>query len=823
MKQATRMGLDHHLDGADGRLRPALVRAEAAHALVNIPKPHRLTPSASEAGRALPLRLKTFYSQAVSRERDCGLAFLFLPVAIGGGAGLFYMSPTDPILFIIGAGLLIALFLAALSRQNHLAAARGAIFVAALFVGALAAGIEQQRGAVLLDSDVTTRITGRVEAREFDGQGRVWYVVDLVSTVDPEIRRPPARVRVVARAPHEPVPVGALISGRARLSSPSGPVMPGGYDFAFKAFVDGIGAHGFFYSAPESAASTERHASLVQSLKLRLRRVREQISMRIRTVLPGDPGGVAAALTVSDRRGISKPTQDALRGTGLAHILAISGLHMALAAGTLYIGLRKGLVLFPTLVEAVPVKKIAAIGALLTATAYLLISGGSVATQRAWVMLAIMLVAVLADRSALTMRNVALAAIVIIVLTPSAVVGPGFQMSFAATAALISAYAALANRARDRPQAVPGLFGRLMPVRWFIALVKIMLGLAITSLVAGLATGLFSAHHFHRVAGHGLLANVLAMPLVTLVVMPAGLAAMLLMPFGLDALPLQIMGRGIEVVIAVASYVDSLGGNVTVGQIPLAATAAASAGFVILVFLRSWLRLSGAVLIALGAALALPPLAEPGPDILISEDGKLVALAGPEGLASNAARPSAFVFQQWQAALRSPPHSPPANYPQTAADDAEKVKLLDGLLASAAAAPSRFHCAGRGICAAIHHQAKLIAINQAALIGAACDRADVVVVAIPVHMRTCRSGAVLVTARNLRRSGAMTLSILDSSPVSAEDPSEARSLGNWSLDNTDQKLKRPKFRIKTTLKGVVRPWMVQRSYNWRTRSYDLPQ
>ncbi|AKI00824.1 ComEC/Rec2-related protein [Hoeflea sp. IMCC20628] len=818
MKQATRMGLNHHMDGADRPLRPAQMRADAAPALVSLPEPHRLTPLGRSAVRAAPQRLRGALSQAASRERDCGLAFLFLPVAMGGGAGLFYMSPTDPDLFIVGAGMLIALLLAALSRQNHIAAARCATFLAALLAGALAAGIEQQRGAVLLDSDVTTRIDGRVDAREFDGQGRVWYLIDLVSTADPEIRRPPARVRVVARAPHQPVPVGALISGRARLSSPSGPVMPGGYDFAFKAFVDGIGAHGFFYSTPETAAPTLRQTGLVHLLKLRLRTVREQISMRIRTVLPGDPGGVAAALAVSDRRGISKATQDALRATGLAHILAISGLHMALAAGTLYIGLRKGLALFPTLVEAFPVKKIAAIGALLTATAYLLISGGSVATQRAWVMLAVMLIAVLADRSALTMRNVALSAIVIIVLTPSAVVGPGFQMSFAATAALIAAYAVFAGRARDRPVSAPGLLGGSMPVRWFVALARLMLGLAITSLVAGVATGLFSAHHFHRVAGHGLLANLLAMPLVTLVVMPAGLAAMLLMPFGLDAMPLQLMGRGIEGVIAMANYVDSLGGNITVGQIPLAATATAGAGLVFLVFLRSWLHLSGAVLIALGIALALPPLARPGPDILISEDGKLVALVGPETLASNAARPSAFVFEQWQAALRSPPHLPPANYPQAAADDVEKVKLLDGLLAAAVGAPSRFHCAGRGICAAMHHQARLIAINQAALIGAACDRADVVVVAIPVHMRTCRSGAVLVTSRSLRRSGAMTLTILARPSAAAEDQSEDLSGGG----RVGKTMKRPEFRIRTALQGIVRPWTIQRYYDWRTRSYDLP-
>ena len=380
-------------------------------------------------------------------------------------------------------------------------------------------------------------------------------------------------------------------------------------------------------------------------------------------MLPGDPGGIAAALAVSDRRGISKPTVDALRATGLAHILAISGLHMALAAGTLYVGVRKSLALFPGLVEAWAVKKFAAVGAIMTATAYLLISGGSVSTQRAWIMLTVMLVAVLADRSALTMRNVALAAIVIILVSPSAVVGPGFQMSFAATAALISAYAAISRRNRTNSSS-PGIgWAGSVPVRALVFTTKALLGLAITSLVAGLATGLFSAHHFHRVAGSGLLANLLAMPVVTLVVMPSGLLAMLTMPLGLDAWPLQIMGQGLEAVVAVANYVHNLGGDVTAGQIPMLSTLISGTGFVILVFLRSWLRLAGLVMIGLGLTLAVSLSVSSTPDILISERGNLVGLASPSALASNAARPSAFVFAQWQTAMRGLPHLSPVTIP----------------------------------------------------------------------------------------------------------------------------------------------------------------
>ncbi|WP_417435912.1 ComEC/Rec2 family competence protein [Hoeflea sp.] len=822
MMQAKREGFEREPVGAFGAVKPAAGPHADPAAPVVLRQAKRLsTPPLVRHEESSATRLRKGFAAAVSAEKDHGLAFLFLPVAMGAGAGLFYMAPTDPALVFVAAGLMVALLVAGLSREHHITSARCAGYLAALFAGALASGIEVHNGALLLDSDVTTTITGTVQAREFDPDGRVRYLVRLASTADPQIRRPPLRVRLSARSSHMVLPVGAKISGRARLSAPSGPVKPGGYDFAFRAFVDRIGAQGYFYRAPVeatvSSSRAETAAGWIQSFGLGLRSMREDVSARIREVLPGDPGGIAAALAVSDRRGISKPVVEALRATGLAHILAISGLHMALAAGTLYIGIRKGLAVFPALVEAWPVKKIAAVGAMLTATAYLLISGGSVSTQRAWVMLTIMLVAVLADRPALTMRNVALAAMVIILISPSAVVGPGFQMSFAATAALISAYAAIALRARDRSAAPGGSASGSVPRRWLAFAAKALLGLAVTSLVAGLSTGLFSAHHFHRVAGNGLLANLLAMPLVTFVVMPAGLLAMLLMPFGLDAWPLKIMGQGLEGVIAAANYVHGLGGDFSVGQIPLTATLIAGTGFVILVFLRSRLRLAGLALIAVGLMFTLPPMAGPRPDILISETGDLVGLSSPSGLASNAARPNSFVFGQWQTAMRGAPHLPPVAEPkmESGSDPGAATEpvaaILERLLAAATLRPSRFQCAGRGTCVAIHAGAAIVAIDQAALIGAACDRADLVVVAIPVYMSACRSGAMLITSRSLRRSGSLAIT------VNREAQSAAGGQGGY------QKTKaRPRFKVNAALQGVIRPWTVQRYYEWRTGKFDLP-
>lgn len=814
----------------------------------------RPTFAAASAPGTVALLVQAARDQWTS-EKDRGLGFLMLPVAMGLGAAIFFMAARDPPLILIVIGLLVGWAVAVLARANNPAAAQFGALAAAVFAGALAAAIEVSRGPVLLDSDVTTRIVGQVMAREFDDKGRVRYLIRVTSTAEPQIRRPPPQVRLVARASHDPVPVGGLISGRARLSSPSGPVLPGGYDFAFRAFIDGIGAHGFFYQAPERVSMEKEAAKSGKSPKLELRDLRERIAARIRSVLSGDAGGIAAALAVSDRRGITEATVEALRATGLAHILAISGLHMALASGLLYVGLRLLMACFPSVAEGWPVKKIAAVGALMTATAYLLISGGSVPTRRAWVMLSVMLIAVVFDRPALTMRNVALAALVIIIISPSAVVGPGFQMSFAATAGLIAAYAAISRRLADPERRFrPSALTVLVP-RWLAFVFKAALGLAITSLVAGLATGLFSAYHFHRVAAYGLLANLLAMPLVTLVVMPAGLAAMLLMPLGLDQAPLQVMGLGLEGVISVAYFVERLGGDIQVGLVPLHATAISGAGFVILVFLSSRLRLAGLGLIALGMVSASPTLAPPRPDILVSEDGRLVGLYGPLGLASNATRPSDFTFGQWQTALGRAPHLAPQmhNALRMPAEDTESqdgqmqdaqpqdfgALVLDPLIAMTRQETSRFQCASRGICAAWHLQALIVAIDRPELIGPACDRADLLIVSIPVRMTSCRSGATLITARTLRRSGSLAIRVshgtgavgpaqhLTDAPRHEQGESMAPVAGNvhaserWLAEPIERKA-RPFFGIEAALADIVRPWTIQRYYDWRTRGFDLP-
>lgn len=733
------------------------------------------------AGERLLAPARREVTVALRQEADYGRGFLWVPVSMAVGAALWFCAPYAvalwPILLLTAASGVGALVWA--DRPGPRLAL---VVVFAGLLGCVAAAFETWRhGTILLDGEVTTRIVGTVVDRDIDARGHRRYTILVEQTREPTIHRPPQKVRVLARGGHESIAIGDRISGLARLQPPSGPALPGTFDFAFNAYFQGIGAFGFFYGAPQRFQSTEvvAHRGFAMAARLRLERLRESIADRIRTVLPGEAGAFAAALTVADRRMMSAETVEALRASGLAHVLAISGLHMALVAGTVFFAMRIGFGLFPVMAQSFPVKKWAAATALLVATAYLLLSGASVSTQRAWIMLAIVLTAVMIDRPALTLRNVALAAICIILLTPSAVLGPGFQMSFAATAALIAVYSWW--RDRDNP---PGHSGN-SSVRWVRTILAFVIGLAVTALVAGLATAPFATYHFHRIASMGLIANVAAMPIVTFVVMPFGLIALLLMPFGLDDWPYQVMGVGLDAVLSVARAVEGLGGMVVTGRVPDVVFLKLVAGLLLLVLLRSRLRWFGVPVIAV--ALLYPSFgSEPtGSELLISEDGRLVSLVHAKALATNRARPPGFVMDQWQRALRRPVHIGPGRLEEDGWNfDGKDIENR-----------AIFLCRKGALCLSRTASGRAVAVlEDLSLLGPACDRADIVVTNRHITLDACRSGALLVTGRMLRQIGSVELIApsLDGHP-----------------------------RAVAAIEAGSRAWTIHRAYDWRSRTFRI--
>ncbi len=248
----------------------------------------------------------------------------------------------------------------------------------------------------------------------------------------------PARVRVAVRKGTAP-DVGDFVAFKAHLAPPLAPLRPGGYDFARDMYFAGIGGSGYVLGkikvepVPHPPGLWLRAAAVVDA-------VRENINRRIHAMLPGDRGSIASALITGKRNAISAPVSDAFYVSSLAHVLAISGYHMAVVAGIAFFFMRAGLALIPSLASRRPIKKWAAAGALLTAAFYLVLSGASVSTQRAFIMIAIVLIGVMLDRPALTFRTIAIAAFAVLLLAPQSIVHPSFQMSFAAALALIAAY-----------------------------------------------------------------------------------------------------------------------------------------------------------------------------------------------------------------------------------------------------------------------------------------------------------------------------------------------------------------------------------------------
>ncbi|CDX17985.1 ComEC/Rec2-like protein [Mesorhizobium sp. ORS 3324] len=675
---------------------------------------------------------------AATTELDRGIGFLLVPVFLAAGVIVYFSLNTEPDLYRPPAAVALMAVCAAISRswpKTHL------LFMAALFcaLGFVAAKVETWRVATpILGSDIQTRLTGRVVIAEEMANGRVRLTIDLVSTAHPKLRYAPDRVRLSARRIPPELKAGSLVTGYARLLPPTGPVRPDSYDFSFDSYFSGIGASGFFLGDPKVVPSTDpRGGTRVASA---IENARENIADHIRTSVGGPEGEIAAALIVGVRAGIPDDVNEAMRRTGIYHIISISGLHMALVAGTIMLLLRGAFALFPDFSSRRPVKKYAAAIALVSIAAYLVISGVVVAAERSFIMLAVMLVAVLFDRAALTMRNLAVSAIAVILVSPHEVVGPSFQMSFAATAALVGAYAGWADYRAGIVRAPPAK-------RSFLRFLSRKLavgagGAALTSIIAGSATALFAIWHFQRVSPLSLLANVAIMPIVT-VVMFLAVASALMMPFGFDGPFLYLMGKGLTAMIAISAWISERSPVDAVGLISIQSVLLATIALVIATMATTWLRLA-AVPFALAGLLTIPQVRTP--DVLISEDAHLVAMPiGGGELAVNRASSNEFTTDNWKRALKAETIVPPETFAKGAMDIADPVDLPAG---------SPFYCTG-DLCIGRHPSGALVALAENRdSARPACGFADLIVINDATAYNPCRDARVLVvTKRQLARDG----------------------------------------------------------------------
>jgi competence protein ComEC len=564
----------------------------------------------------------------------------WIAVAYGAGIVLYFTADHEPVWWAAVALAAAAAVAAALLRQQLFA------FVPALLAFAVAAGfaIATSRTALIAHpilrfaaSGVT--VTGFVELRE-ESQHTDRMVIRVDRLDGNRIEDRPQRVRLSVKRGMAPDP-GSFIEVKALLDPPLQPLLPGSYDFARDLYFQGIGASGMVHGPIKVIAAPAR-SGLWQRADAAVQRMRDAIDARVRAVLPGDEGAIAAMLLNGRRDVISENLYNAMFISGIGHVLSISGYHMAVVAGVMFFMFRALLALIPGLPDRRPIKKWAALAALIATTFYLVLSGAAVATQRSYVMIAIVLIGVMFDRPTLTMRTLTAAALLVLVFAPESVVHPSFQMSFAATLALVAAYDRGVPRLRggsDSPfYARAALWG-----------FNEMASLTIASLLAGLATTPYAAYHFHRMAPYGVIANLLAMPVVSAWVMPMGLLGLVAIPFGFDAECWRQMGYGIEWMDKVALWVANLPGAVghvsAFGTGPLLLETAA---LLTIGLLRTPLRWSGIGLAIIGVVWAA---SVPRPDVLVAADARTVAIRGADGrFAFHHIGGDAFAIREWLAA-----------------------------------------------------------------------------------------------------------------------------------------------------------------------------
>lgn len=558
--------------------------------------------------------------------------FLWVPVWLGAGAAAYFSLRFEPGIgsFAWCAAVTLAALSLVLRGGDLLRVLAWCPLLFSIGFG-LTAWRSHSVSAPKLGWHYYGAIEGRVVHldRSANNMIRVTLADPIMEKFSPE--HTPYRVRVALHSKVEGTKLtpGARIMLTGHLSPPGGPVEPGGFDFQRKAWYASLGAVGYTRAPPVLAVPPQD-----VSWADRIFAWRMGIADWLRAGIPGQNGAFAAAILAGDRSEIDPERLEDLRQSNLAHLLAISGLHMGLMTGFVFAVVRFVLATVPAVALRLPGKKIAAVVALLAGAGYLALSGASIATQRAFVMVAVMLVAVLIDRAAITLRAVATAATILIVLRPESLTEPGFQMSFAATTALVATFEWL-NRTQVWHRMRYGRGKQVAPA----------LSLFVASFVAAAATAPISAYHFNTMAQYGLIANMASVPVMSLVVMPAGVTAAVLAPLGLETPALWLMSLGIGWILNVATWVAGFPGSVIrIPAAPVAVLSLIMMGLLWVVIWRGPVRLAGFAGVLPG--ILLWAWAE-RPDILVTDNGHLVGIATKDGRVLSKPRGNRFAAAVW--------------------------------------------------------------------------------------------------------------------------------------------------------------------------------
>jgi competence protein ComEC len=551
----------------------------------------------------------------------------WVPVCLSLGIGWYFAQTQEPTGTGLAAGATVAVTL--LLALRFVAVAYRPV-VLAVVIALIGAGLAKYRTEDVAAPALGFRYYGAIEGRvvniDKSASDAVRLTLDKVVLDRMSPERTPGRIRVSVHGDqvltdYHP---GEVLVMTGHLSPPAGPAEPGGFDFQRHAWFLGLGAVGYTRNPVLRLAKPDG-----PDLAMRIFTIRMAISGAVQDAIPGEAGAFAAALMTGDRSGMGQDSLAALRASNLAHLLAISGLHMGLLTGFVFAVIRHGLALVPWIALRWPTKKIAAVAALIVGAVYLALSGGNVATERSFIMVAVMLVAVLLGRRALTLRGVAIAAIIVLVWQPEALTGPGFQMSFSATVALVAVF-----------RAMRGVDLYRLP-RW----TRPVLSVFLSSLIAGLATAPYAAAHFNMVSHYGLIANLVSVPLMGVLVMPAAVLAACLAPLGLEWIGFALMEPGLRWILFVAETAAAQPNAIShVIAPPGAVLPLLTLALLWLILCQGRMRLAGLAIAALPFVIWQQGTR---PALLIADDGALMGLMGTEGRILSKPTGGSFVAGIW--------------------------------------------------------------------------------------------------------------------------------------------------------------------------------
>lgn len=560
---------------------------------------------------------------------------LWLPVAFGAGCGLYFALPSEPPVALVMAPALALGLGVGLAVHRHSRALAPLLLALFLVSGLAVAKLRSDAVAAPIAPALAepTRITGWVIDVDSPGQrgGRLVLAPVRIAGLAPD--EVPHRLRLTLRD-GAPPPPGTALSVLAIVNPPPPPAAPGAYDFGRQAWFQGLGGTAFALTPVRNERLDPPPVSI--RIRMAVNAVRFSLAERVVARMGLPEGGIAAAMVTGHEAWITPEDTQVMRDSGLAHILSISGLHMAIVGGFVFFTARLAIAAWPWLALRLSAKKLAALAGAGAVGLYLVISGAPPPAERAAIVAWTAFAAILLDRRAVSMNGLALAALIILLHRPESVIQPGFQMSFAATAALVALAEAWPRRIAEL--SVPPLVAAIQRGRdWLVAACA-------ASLVAGLATGPFALQHFNRSAVYGLIANVVVAPVSSFLMMPGLALGAALEPLGLGAPFLWIAGRSVAFMLWVGQTVSDLPGAIRL--VPSAPDLALPIAFLGILFICLWTGRGRWLGLPLAAAVLIWPRAEPA-DVWIGPEGTNAAIRS--GSDAVAVRPEVrrFALDMW--------------------------------------------------------------------------------------------------------------------------------------------------------------------------------